>query len=542
MNLWNRWFGSKRATSRPSRRASLGLESLEARDVMSATPLPVLLVIADGQDFYYKEYADTRNELIKAGVGVAVAATTTNASTPHPDSGQVEAGVSGVVTPDLALADVDASDYSAIAFVGGWGSSMYQYAYNDPNGDGVTDNFYWNSAYNGDDDLNDGVIAPQKVIVNQLINDFLDADKPVAAICHGVTVLAWARVDGTSPIAGKQVAVPLTVATPNQNYGGDELTYPNYSGQFDQIVANGGIASNVSGSHGTNTSSAVDDVVVDGRIITAENYESSAHFGFVIAREVLANLPDEPAAMVDGELHLNGTAADDVIYIWSNAAANSVSAWMNGVNYGPFVVAPGGRVVVHGGDGNDRIFATDLRIAASIFGEGGHDLITGGSANDSIDGGAGVDRISGGFGDDLLLGGDGNDFLYGQEGNDILLGGAGDDYLEGFDGRDLLIGGLESDNLRGHGGEDLLIGGTTSYDNDAATLAVIRGIWAQPTPTASRIDQLATPTAGIRLRAGDTVHDDFASDVLVGGADNDWLFTLANDLVYSLEAGDHASV
>ena len=24
-------------------------------------------------------------------------------------------------------------EYSAIAFVGGWGSSMYQYAYNDPN-------------------------------------------------------------------------------------------------------------------------------------------------------------------------------------------------------------------------------------------------------------------------------------------------------------------------------------------------------------------------------------------------------------------------
>ena len=33
----------------------------------------------------------------------------------------------GNVRPDLALSDVKAEDYSAIVFVGGWGSSMYQY-------------------------------------------------------------------------------------------------------------------------------------------------------------------------------------------------------------------------------------------------------------------------------------------------------------------------------------------------------------------------------------------------------------------------------
>lgn len=39
-------------------------------------------------------------------------------------------------SPELA-AEVRQQDYSAIAFVGGWGSSMYQYAHNDPASGGV---------------------------------------------------------------------------------------------------------------------------------------------------------------------------------------------------------------------------------------------------------------------------------------------------------------------------------------------------------------------------------------------------------------------
>ena len=37
-----------------------------------------------------------------------------------------------VVFADLALAQVNSGNYSAIVFVGGWGASMYQYAYSDP--------------------------------------------------------------------------------------------------------------------------------------------------------------------------------------------------------------------------------------------------------------------------------------------------------------------------------------------------------------------------------------------------------------------------
>ncbi len=120
---------------------------------------------------------------------------------------------------------------------------MYQYAYNDPNSDGVTDNFYSNSHYNGDHDLDDGVIASQKVIVNELIGQFLADNKHVAAICHGVTVLAWARVDGVSPIQGREVAVPKTVSSPDQFYNGLWRSGGYYMGQYEQVIANGAIAS-----------------------------------------------------------------------------------------------------------------------------------------------------------------------------------------------------------------------------------------------------------------------------------------------------------
>ncbi len=99
------------------------------------------MVIAN-RDFYYREYAVPRAELMAAGLQVRVAAQTTQLSYPHPDSGQGQ--TSGAVRPDFALSQVRSEDYSAILFVGGWGSSAYQYA---PPG------VYTNSNYNGSSPL-----------------------------------------------------------------------------------------------------------------------------------------------------------------------------------------------------------------------------------------------------------------------------------------------------------------------------------------------------------------------------------------------------
>lgn len=260
---------------------------------LDARPLPVLLVIADQRDFHYKEYSDTRQSLEEAGIRVRVAATTTQRSYPHPDTGQ-PAGSDGSVVPDLALEQVREGEYSAIGFVGGWGSSMYQYAYNDPDFNGVTDNFYVHGPYNGDVNLHDGRLSDSKIMVNRLIQRFLKSNKPVAGICHGVTVLAWARVDGVSPLRGKRVATPF-IGSPACYYRG--RWYANFQlSQQTQILANGGLPNLVSGQRG-DPSTAADDVVVDGRIITAENFDSASLFGAVIAREVLIASGAAPAAL-----------------------------------------------------------------------------------------------------------------------------------------------------------------------------------------------------------------------------------------------------
>ncbi len=232
-----RWFSkSKKLHRRSSQGWRSPLEQLETRALLAADPLPVLMVIADQHDFYYREYSETRAAITAQGIEVVVAATTTNTSYAHANTGQ-GAGDGGV-TPDLALSAVDAEDYSAIVFVGGWGASMYQYAYNDPNGDGITDNYYSHGPYNGDDALGDGQIDPTKIIVNDLIQAFQAQDKHVAAICHGVTVLAWARTDGVSPLSGRHVAVPTTVSSPNQFYENVLHTDGYYLGQYEQVIDN----------------------------------------------------------------------------------------------------------------------------------------------------------------------------------------------------------------------------------------------------------------------------------------------------------------
>lgn len=182
--------------SRKSRRSAgvaPGSESLEIYAVLSADPLPVLMVIADQQDFYYKEYADTRASLEAAGVEVVVAATITNISTPHWNSDQPLCDP-GEVTSDLALSEVNPADYSAIALVGGWKSSMYQYT--SSTGD------YVNNLYDGD--------LATKNFVNNLINVFEASGKYLGFICHTTTIGAWSRVNGNRLFAGKQVSVPYT--------------------------------------------------------------------------------------------------------------------------------------------------------------------------------------------------------------------------------------------------------------------------------------------------------------------------------------------
>jgi putative intracellular protease/amidase len=220
----------------------------------------VLLVIAN-QDFFYREYADPRAELERAGIRVTVAAGRKSPCYPHQGSG--EGADRGVVTPDIALKDVRADDYDAILFSGGWGSSMYQFAFKGR---------YDNGLYNGD--------PTTKAEVNRVINEFIDQDKYVCALCNAVSVLAWARVDGKSPLKGKRVCAPTRQAAAGIYNG--QPAQPSCRWHPEQ---NGAILS-PAGSIGQPNSSH-DDVLVDGKIITGEDDPSAREMGRRIVQVLL---------------------------------------------------------------------------------------------------------------------------------------------------------------------------------------------------------------------------------------------------------------
>ena len=212
----------------------------------------VLIVIAN-QHFFYREYGDPRQELERAGIRVTVAAGRKAACHPHGGSGQGADG--GVVQADLALSDVKAKDYDAILFSGGWGASAYQFAFTGR---------YNNPVYNGD--------RAVQSEVNRVINEFIQQDKYVCALCNGVSVLAWARVNGKSPLAGKRVCAPVREA-PAGIYNGR----PAQPSCRWHPESNGAVLS-PAGSIGQPGSSA-DDVLVDGKIITGEDDPSAREMG-----------------------------------------------------------------------------------------------------------------------------------------------------------------------------------------------------------------------------------------------------------------------
>jgi Ca2+-binding RTX toxin-like protein len=92
-------------------------------------------------------------------------------------------------------------------------------------------------------------------------------------------------------------------------------------------------------------------------------------------------------------------------------------------------------VIVNGGAGNDvlAVTARGNEIAgATLNGDAGDDVLTGGDTNDNLIGGDGNDRLTGGRGADDMRGGAGNDTLVWDngDGSDVMDGEAGSDGVE----------------------------------------------------------------------------------------------------------------
>ncbi len=217
--------------------------------------------------------------------------------------------------------------------------------------------------------------------------------------------------------------------------------------------------------------------------------------------------------LVDGTLHIIGTDQNDIVAISRQSSNLKVVATFQNSDPQWFSLASVSTIDVRVWGGEDVVVLTNNLTLPT-----------------TIDGGSGNDVLTAGGGDTVIYGGAGNDILAGGPGNNVLIGGGGQDVISGGSGRDLIIGGYDSDVLGGGSGEDILIGGWTIYDSNTATnrsaIDSIMSIW---TSSSSFNDRVATliSTGGL-LEANETVFDDDAGDLLLGGGGRDLLFADTN--------------
>ena len=246
---------------------------------------------------------------------------------------------------------------------------------------------------------------------------------------------------------------------------------------------------------------------------------------------------DDPQNPGRGLLVVYGTSRTDVITLTAIPGIARLGLpgrvqVLNQTSFQTFTDTAFNRVLINAFEGSDVVLLDPrLNKSSYIHGGTGDDVLYGSEGADEIHGGAGRDTILARGGADLVFGEDGNDFLYGDGGDDIVSGGLGTDYLYGGSGRDVLNGGQGLDTLFGLDGDDILMGGNWTYDNDAAALLAIRGIWSGAGTFTDRIAGLAT-----RLNAT-KVTDDGSKDAIWGSTGRDWFIDFANrDQFYDLLA------
>ena len=235
----------------------------------------------------------------------------------------------------------------------------------------------------------------------------------------------------------------------------------------------------------------------------------------------VTDVPDDGVFLTGSTLSvIDSNAANDIVTISQSNGEISVSS--NGGTPFVFSASAVNRIEVVLGTGHDIVVVgSNILVPLTIDGGGGNDLLVGGGGRSVLIGGAGNDILWGGAGDDVLLGGDGNDDLFGGGGNDALVGGFGNDFLFGGAGRDLLIGSQDEDLLHAGNGEDILIGGHTSHDNDIDALDAIMATWGSTDGLTARVETL---TGDGGLLDDDAVFDDGATDIIIGGAGRDLVF------------------
>lgn len=153
--------------------------------------------------------------------------------------------------------------------------------------------------------------------------------------------------------------------------------------------------------------------------------------------------------------YIPGTDQNDEIYASDHSTVNQNYHIVDAMAGDDYVEGSTITDFLHGGDGDDTIFAVD---SAS-----GSDSLMGGDGNDALYGGSGVNYITGDdstLADDDNGGANNNDTLYGGGSDDFLRGGIGDDayyYAKSDGAQDTIQEDLSSSSTSGYGaGDDTL--------------------------------------------------------------------------------------
>jgi hypothetical protein len=248
-----------------------------------------------------------------------------------------------------------------------------------------------------------------------------------------------------------------------------------------------------------------------------------------------------------GLLDIAGDNQANVIDVTLNTGTNRIEVLIDGLNTDP--ANPTGydpndvqTIRIRGLRGNDTISVDNaLTLPATITGEQGNDLISGGGGDEFIDGGQGNDSVSGGDGADTIVGGAGADSLEGANGADSILGGAGNDILVGGDNEDTIHGGAGNDSIAGGDGADSIIGfaGRDSLFGEAGDDTIDGGA-GNDSIDGGADDDIIFGGAGL-----DTISGADGDDLLLGGNGNDQLTGgLGSDILAgeggndSLDGGD----
>lgn len=243
-------------------------------------------------------------------------------------------------------------------------------------------------------------------------------------------------------------------------------------------------------------------------------------------------------------IDLTGVLSESVLWGDFNPDENDLQLATHGDDK---LYASRGKSELHGGNGNDLLYADDVdptlarTASAYLYGDGGDDdlvggssddFLFGGSGNDVIFGNAGEDEIEGGEDDDVIIAGDDKDIVRGDAGNDYIEGNKGDDEIYGGDGNDEIYGQEGQDKLYGGNNDDILIGG---LDKDEIFGEAGRDILFGDSAEVTDSQVASTDTQGDI----DTLEGGSEDDILIGGAAGD---TLRGQAGRDILFGDHATI